>query len=163
MIGLLLKRFSHLGAGHAEMLENVEVTLLRWLHENQDLVRPEQAPGTLVWRLLAQTGKHWVRKQRYERLALKELGESKQAEWKALGGRFSPPADDAVMTAQTTRVIEELGEPHRSTLLAFVEHKLEDGAPLKERFGLSAAAARKQLSRAREALTRKLRTGKDES
>ena len=57
LVWVCFERFPHLEDGHGEMLEDAQTILLRWLLEKPRLVREDQPPSTLAWRLLAQAGK----------------------------------------------------------------------------------------------------------
>jgi hypothetical protein len=166
-VGVLLGKFSHLAGGHAQMLEDAEKTLLRWLHENPDLVRRHQSPGILVWRLLAQVAKDWVRQREHEREGVEAfqvatLPGNRHNESYIWHSTAEVETGYEVTGSDAARGVALLGEPHRSTLLAEVEHQLRGGPSLEEAFGLTPAAARQRLCRAREALLTVLREGRKE-
>jgi hypothetical protein len=165
LIAIGYKEFKNLRDGFAEILDDCENTLLRWLVENPDLVHEDRGAGNLAWRLLAQCGKQWVRDQTKERSALREIrlwfSSSSRRAGKRGGhvGFWQKPEElpYEVEGVDAVKAIAELGEPHRSTLIAEVEHQLDGGPSLEERFGLTPLAARKRLSRAREAVLELIR------
>ena len=75
---------------------------------------------------------------------------------------IDPPWTDErweVSGSDVVRAVALLGEPHRSVLVAQVEHALQGGEPLATRFAISVGAARVRLLRARVALLSLLGVG----
>jgi hypothetical protein len=149
---ILIKDHLKLLHAHDEILDAIETTLLEWRQKHlagDERFDLDQSLSTLAWRLTKQEAKHEGRfwKRHVVKAKMKKV-------MKHLSVRSD--ADDSVQLGDLEDEIAALPEDLAATLVAEAQRVMNHGPTLEELFGITPAAARKRLERARRALKLRL-------
>jgi hypothetical protein len=138
-----------------EIVDAAETRLFEWRRKHLD-GEPRFKPGEriqqLAWRVTKQeceAAEGYRGRQRIARSVERQLP------------RLVENAGDRVAYGELSETIASLPDDLSEILLVEAERVLNNGLPLEERFGISAAAARKRLERARRELKHRLWGRKD--